>query len=138
MNETAIINLIDVESFPVYQVISYYDIFLFSQFLKNLFGFKGLHCAPLQWYKANCAPLTCVVHHQPALCTIMQKRDFREVMITPNIFLFWWLIWTICRKQTLFVCIWWVTKTDNIHLAQHVVPPTWCTVHIIITPTTVY
>ena len=37
-----------------------------------------LHCAPLQQYtELLCAPSTCIVHHRPALCTMVHKGDLK-------------------------------------------------------------
>ncbi len=83
----------------------------------------GLLCTPLQRYR--------VVHHQPTLCTRMHKWDLLllEVGVTPDIFSIFGNSHGTCKKQTLFVHIWWVTMIYCVHFDQHLDPSTWCTVH---------
>ena len=47
---------------------------------KIIWGMEGgvrkvLHRAMLCYIDLRCAPLTCLVHHRPALCTIVHKGD---------------------------------------------------------------
>ena len=53
-------------------------------------GLWNLRRAPLQRYRATRTPPTCIVHHRPALCTIVHNEDllFLEVGVIPNIFHF--------------------------------------------------
>ena len=70
-------------------------------------------------WELRCAPLTCIVHHQAVLCTMVHKVDLypSDVGVTPNIFIFWWFTRNV-KKNGHFLSIF-----DNKHAKSSCASP---------------
>ena len=93
------------------------ELFLLLIWAQGLVGLWDLHCAPSREYRTtlcttdlHCAP----PFHQPALCTMVHKRDLcPSDGLPPTFFIFYAFDGSqaTCPKWTLFVRIWWGTRT---------------------------
>ncbi len=79
----------------------------------------------------HCAPLTCIVHHRPALCNMVHKGDLcpSDVGVAPDIFHFL-MGHKEHAKNGHFLSIFDGAQEHTMNTLAGVGLPIWCTVHI--------